>query len=500
VSHGAEDDPGESTSLRTQLRKTNTDADPALTLARAVPPDSELTRVRPGSGQNPELTRVRAAAADAGEPSGSRVRAQAAVFGEGYLLRERYQLIEPIGQGAMGQVWKARDTYIEKGRNRFVAIKVFRADFQNHPQAFQAMQAEASRAMQLAHPNIVTVHILDLDTVIGRPFIVMELLEGQPLDKLIRATDGRGVAPEKAWPIIKGMSEGLAYAHRKGLVHSDFKPANVFLTTEGVPKVLDFGIARAVRLPGSDSQPLEDESVLSGYTTMYAAPETLEDHAADTSDDVFALGLVAYELLAARHPFNRIPATEARERKLQPQPLKGLKRREWRAIEKALALARQERFADATAFLRALQGLTRLQSSLIAAVVILSLVAGGLWYRSYLDSRPAVDFNDLPLAERQLITAALADGHMALRLMKEEHIIDTAENAAADFAKVYALHPRDPDAVAGLKETAATVIEWAQAQPDRKVALSVLQSLQTKADYYKNYTPLTRAIERARSQ
>jgi serine/threonine protein kinase len=497
VSHGTDDESSDATLHREEL-----------TRARPAPGQDDRTFMRPPSDDKtlarprPEgETRVRARAPNDDRP-GARVSEDTATsavsFGVGYVLRDRYRLIESIGQGAMGQVWKARDTYIEKGRNQLVAIKVFRSDFQNHPRALEAMQAEASRAMQLPHPNIATVHIFDLDPVSGRPFIVMELLEGQPLDQVIRSTDGRGLPPEKAWPIIKGMSEGLAYAHRKGLVHSDLKPANVFLTNDGVAKVLDFGIARAVRQPGN-SQAGEDENILSGYTTMYAAPEVLEEQEADTADDVFALGLVTYELLTSRHPFNRIPATEIRARKLQPQPIKGLKRREWHVLQKSLALTRRERFADAGEFLRALQGLTLLQSSLIAAVIILTLAAGGMGYRAYLESRPAVDFKDLPLRDQQTITAQLALGQEALRLIEEQHIIDTAEDAAAAFAKAYSLHPRDPDAVAGLNSTAEAVIGWADTQPDKKTAATVLETLRLQADYYNNYEPLTRAIRRAKS-
>jgi len=483
------------------LTRLQSDANSGATLTR-IGPAADPTLARTGPADALTLTRTAPAADDQtvtrGRRSAPTVDPGATGFGAGYRLRERYQLIEPIGQGAMGQVWKARDTYIDRGRNPFVAIKVFRTDFQNHPLAFQAMQAEASRAMELGHPNIATVHTLDIDTAINRPFIVMELLEGQPLDKLIRSTDGRGLPRAQAWTIIKGMCEGVAYAHRRGLVHSDLKPANVFLTDEGVPKVLDFGIARAVRQP-ADSQHVDDDSVLSGYTTMYAAPEAIEQQDADTADDVFALGIVAYELLTARHPFNRVPATEVRDRKLRPAPIKGLKRREWRALERALAFTRRERFADAAAFLRALHGLTALQSSLIAAVVILSLAAGGFGYRSYLESRPAVSFNDLPRADQQAITAALADGKTALHLIRDEHIIDAAQDAATDFAKAYSLHPRNPDAVAGLKQTADAVIDWTEAQTDKKLALSVLQRLQSQADYYKSYRPLSRAIERAQS-
>jgi hypothetical protein len=132
-------------------------------------------------------------------------------------------------------------------------------------------------------------------------------------------------------------------------------------------------------------------------------------------------------------------------------------------------------------------------------VVILRLAAGGFGYRSYLESRPAVSFNDLPRADQQAITAALADGRTALHLIRDEHIIDAAQDAATDFARAYSLHPRNPDAVAGLKQTADAVIDWTQAQSDKKLALSVLQRLQGQADYYKSYPPLIRAIEQLQS-
>jgi serine/threonine protein kinase len=354
---------------------------------------------------------------------------------EGYQLRNRYTLIQPIGQGAMGEVWKARDSFSEKAhdRNPFVAIKVFRGDFEHHPLAYTAMQREASRAMQLAHPNIVTVHHFDQDERSGRTFIVMELLEGKPLDKLIRDRLD-GLPPQEAWPIIKGMSEGLAYAHRKGLVHSDFKPGNAFLTRDGIAKVLDFGIARAARQAdtGAENDP---DSVVSGYTLSYAAPQALEQQPADTSDDVFALGLVAYELLTGTHPFKNLPANQAQSQKLRPAFIKGLKRREWRAIDKALAFTREDRFADAAAFLRSLQGWTLLQRSLAAAVLALSILAVGLAYRSYVDSLPDVAFADLPPAEQQIVTAALADGRSALHLVEQEHIMEASDDAANAFAK-----------------------------------------------------------------
>ncbi len=119
----------------------------------------------------------------------------------------------------------------------------------------------------------MTVYVFDRDDQSGRAFIAMELLEGKPLDRVIREAGAQGMPREQALPIIRGMSEGLAYAHRKGIVHSDFKPANVFLTREGVPKILDFGIARAVRAVDSGSADAagdEDDTGFQGYTPAYA--------------------------------------------------------------------------------------------------------------------------------------------------------------------------------------------------------------------------------------
>ena len=200
-------------------------------------------------------------------------------FGPGYKLRGRYLLEEMIGQGAMGQVWRAKDLLGEEARDRnpYVAVKVLNSDFEQRPDAFIALHREAMRAQKLAHPNIVTVHVFDRDEASGRAFIAMELLEGQPLDRVIRKAGTRGLAREQALPIIRGMAEGLAYAHRKGIVHSDFKPANVFLTSDGTPKILDFGIARAIQV--ADAEGIRGavaggDGGFEGYTLRYAAPES----------------------------------------------------------------------------------------------------------------------------------------------------------------------------------------------------------------------------------
>src|ERR1035438_5290300 len=185
-------------------------------------------------------SRTRVRAADAPGAAG------AAELEAGTLLKGRFELKTLVGRGGMGIVWSAVDRRKLEARdpNPEVAVKILNSSASQHPQAFVALQREASKAQTLAHPNIATVFDFDRDG--ANVFITMELLHGQPLDQAIRAVRNHGLGRAAALPVIRGIAEGLAYAHRKGIVHSDLKPANIFLLADGTPKILDFGIARAV--------------------------------------------------------------------------------------------------------------------------------------------------------------------------------------------------------------------------------------------------------------
>ena len=420
-------------------------------------------------------------------------------FSEGYRVRGRYLLEKLIGQGAMGQVWQARDLLAEEARDRNprVALKVLNANLEAHPDAFVAMHREATRAQKLAHPNVVTVYVFDRDDASGRAFIAMELLEGRPLDELIRTAGPEGLNRERALPIIRGVAEGLAYAHRRGIVHSDFKPANVFVTRDGTPKILDFGIARAVQAAGTPGGEEADDSGFQGLTPAYAAPEALQGAAASTAEDVFSLGVVATELVTGRHPFNRRSAVDARAAHLERAPLRGLTRREIRAIDKALAFEKAERFADAGAFLRALQGVPLIQKALAAAVGVLLLAALGLWYRSYLQSLPNEPLERLPIAMQTEFRDKVRQGAESLAYLERTRDITASADAAQYFADAYRLHPKDPQAVKGLERAADYAIAWYEKQPDRQEALSELERFRARSDYYEQYRPLQRAIRAA---
>lgn len=189
---------------------------------------------------------------------------------------------------------------------------------------FKALHREAKRAQQLAHPNIVTVY--DLDRADGMVYMTMEMLQGEDSEsRLDQYPDG--LKPEEARAIVNDVTAGLAYAHMHGITHADLKPQNVFLTENGRAKLLDFGIARAHRAHKID----EIEEMFSGYTPAYASPEVLAGEKAMPSDDVYALGCIAYYYFTGRHPFAMRPADKAKADGLKPARPRTMRRAEWRA-------------------------------------------------------------------------------------------------------------------------------------------------------------------------
>jgi hypothetical protein len=413
----------------------------------------------------------------------------------GMCLRGRYLLELKIGQGAMGQVWKAKDLLAEEARDKhpYVAIKVLHGEVARHPEAFAVMHREASRTQKLAHPNIVTVFNLDRDDASGRAIIAMELLEGEPLDRLIERNRRRPLPRKDLQAIVRGLADGLAYAHKRGIIHSDFKPGNVFVLRDGTPKILDFGIARAVQVGEAASDAAEDDSILSGYTETYASPQVLEMQPGLAVDDVFALGLVIYELYTSEHPYERKAATLARAEDMVPRRIKELTRAEWRAVEKALAFERPQRWQDAGKFGEAWQKRIGLKVALGVTLVALAATAGGLSYKNHLDALPAVPFEQLPAEIQRRVSSDLDEGNDALRVVRDGHVIEASADAADRFADAYALHPRNPDAVKGLEAAAGYFIDWALMQPDRERMQVELAKFRDKSEYYQGYAPLERA-------
>lgn len=281
----------------------------------------------------------------------------------GDVIKQRFKLLDVLGIGGMGKVFKGIDLLKEEARdkNPYLAIKLLNDDFKGHPEAFISLQRESSRQQKLAHPNIATVY--DFDRIAGRGtpvFITMELMEGQPLNTYIKKFVKKqgGLPFAEAYNIIKQLGAALQYAHERRLVHSDFKPGNAFLCNDGTVKTLDFGIARAVKNPltGEAEKTLFDPGKLGALTPAYASLEMLEGEEPDTRDDTYALGCVAYELLTAKHPFNKLPATTARENGLVPPVVNGLNKKQNRALRRAVAFKRADRAQTVAAFIEELEG------------------------------------------------------------------------------------------------------------------------------------------------
>jgi len=207
------------------------------------------------------------------------------------ILANRYQVLEILGTGGMSVVYHAKDLMLE----REVAIKLLRQRFSRDPYFRERFREEAKAAANLSHPNIVTVHDFGLDD--NRFFIIMEYVPGTDLKAIIKQT---GQFPyDLALSLMTQACFGIGYAHRAGLVHCDVKPQNMLITPEYRLKVTDFGIARLL----ATIHPDEQHEIIWG-SPLYFAPEQAAGEAPSPASDVYSLGIILYELITGRVPFN----------------------------------------------------------------------------------------------------------------------------------------------------------------------------------------------------
>ena len=412
----------------------------------------------------------------------------------GAVIKERFVLEERIGRGGMGIVFRALDRSKEIARNPnpHVAIKILNASLRGHPQALMALEREASKAQSLAHPNVVTV--FDFDLAGATPFITMELLRGSALESVIANARPAGVSRAEALPILRGIAEGLAYAHRKGIVHSDLKPANVFLLEDGTPKILDFGIARAVPAMRAQAgaEDVFDAGSLGAYTESYATEEMIAGSDPSPADDLYALGLITYELLMGRHPFRGESAAKARELALKPAPIKALKRREWKAVERCLAFEARSRPRDAADFIRIFFGVTPLTKMLLAAAVAgLALVSAYLWYQNMEETGPLVPLSALPPATQQQVLSLLNEGRTTWGFYEKDRNIMELWDAVDRYADAYTLHKNNREAVQGLRRAADELLGRKDLNADERREVAV--KLGSMSEYLSRYKPVVDA-------
>jgi eukaryotic-like serine/threonine-protein kinase len=227
-----------------------------------------------------------------------------------------YEIHSPIGAGGMGEVYRARDTRL----NRDVAIKILPVSFSGDPERLQRFAQESRAAAALNHPNILS--IFDIGEERGAPYVVSELLEGETLRDRLR---NGALSSRKAIDYGRQIASGLAAAHDKGIVHRDLKPENIFVTNDGRVKILDFGLAKLIQtdtdLSGeAPTQQVGTESGMVMGTVGYMSPEQVRGKAADSRTDIFSFGAVLYEMLSGKRAFHGDSAVDTMSAILKEEP------------------------------------------------------------------------------------------------------------------------------------------------------------------------------------
>lgn len=385
--------------------------------ATRIPPDNQTKHT--GEYANPDLT----------------------VNTQPQILKNRFLLEKVLGVGGMGIVYKAKDRLKVEAQDRdpYVAIKVLSDEFKSHPQAFISLQRESRKSQRIAHPNTVKVYDFDRDG--DTVFMTMEYMDGKPLDQMIHQYKATGLPRDDAWEIINGMSSALVHAHAENIVHSDFKPGNVFITGNSTAKIFDFGIARAVANVDSLEHKTGDKTVfdagnLGALTPAYASLEMLEGETPDVRDDVYALGCVTYEVLTGEHPYNKVPADEANRRGLKPKKVNGIRKNQWKAIEKSLAFKRENRTSSVEQFHNELSYVYKPGFKSIAALFLILSVAVTTIIQTTNNQGPGFSENDIRNELEYKIRLDLFQTEINKLISNPSFSIDWEENIWNEYSGV----------------------------------------------------------------
>lgn len=323
----------------------------------------------------------------------------------GMVLNARYRIVSLIASGGMSDVYKAVDLHLEQAgsKDNLVALKILKTSLTRDVAARSLLAREAAKSRRLSHPNIIRVHELNHDG--ENWFLVMELLDGEPLSRIIQRARPNGLKWKGCRTVLRQVADALAFSHRQGIVHADLKPSNIFFTRDGSIKLLDFGVSRALQAhqPEDYLAPrTEDETSIYGYTPAYASPQLIAGKDPTPQDDLYALGCVSYELLSSRHPFDREKMTQEQLARARLKKPRGMPARFWRVTRNQLRY--QPRGASLEDLSKALAPRPWSLVGLSAGMLATAAVGAGAWYQAH---------QQVQAAERQVMM--WQDSEMALQ-------------------------------------------------------------------------------------
>ena len=265
------------------------------------------------------------------------------------LLAGRYRIERLLGAGGMGAVYRARDLLSEQfgDPDPYIAVKILSEEFAETPDASALLYSEFALTRRMRHDNVLRLHSFEVDTDCQRAFITMELMRGLTLDKLL-CERPLGLPWNELRKIVLPLLDALAYTHARGVMHGDMKPSNVMVSEEGV-RLFDFGLGQAQEGVLHGLPQLSRER-FNAWTPGYAAPELLEGQPLAASADIYGVACVIYELAGGKHPFRRLPSTEARDEHLERglHAPAHLPKHCWPALHRALAFDAADRTITAT--------------------------------------------------------------------------------------------------------------------------------------------------------
>lgn len=268
-----------------------------------------------------------------------------------------FRLAEELGVGGLSRVWKATPLSHTDRYPPEVALKFPHKEYWDHPDVKIAYEREFSVYRLVKHPGIAEAYGFGIDEESSLPVLVLEVLKGTKLNDRLRAlAEEKRLIPNPI-KVLGNLAASLSHIHDVGFVHSNFKPGTIFVTEDGSTKIFNFGLARALRSEFQiDGEAIKfDPGILGALTPAYASVEMCEGERAAPSDDIYAFALIAFELFAGKHPFNKVHAVKVRDANIELPVLPNLTRWQNRVLRKALNPDLKRRTISAQRILNGLQ-------------------------------------------------------------------------------------------------------------------------------------------------